>query len=113
MELVVDLDAVTVVLHTATDLARFSVGVSAPATARADNHDDCHRLGDVLRATNWGRLGEGGDAFISPDAIRFHAAGQVDDEWSADFQKTCDYAASKGWVDLSDGFIQGHIVWPG
>lgn len=111
MELVVDLETVTVVLAGPTDTTRFCVRVGGPSTASPEVAADVHRLGDVLVAAGVGRLGPTGDAFVRPDAVRFHAAGQVDDGWDERFDAMCRDAEEKGWVD-PDGGIQAHVEWP-
>lgn len=111
MELVVDLEKVTVVLAAPSDTERFCVRVAAPPTASAEVAADVHRLGDVLVAAGVGRLGPTGDAYVRPDAVRFHAAGQVDDGWDEQFESMCRDADEKGWVD-ADGGIQAHVQWP-
>ncbi|MHB1584593.1 MAG: hypothetical protein ACYCU7_11185 [Acidimicrobiales bacterium] len=111
MELVVDLEKVTVVLAGPADTERFSVRVAAPPTASPEVAADVHRLGDVLVAAGVGRLGPSGDAYVRPDAVRFHAAGQVDDGWDDQFESMCRYAEEKGWVD-ADGAVQAHVEWP-
>lgn len=112
MEVVVDLDAVTVVMRDLAELTKFSLLVCAPASAGAGDPLSMRRLGDVLAATNTGRLRDDGEAFISPEAVRFHAAGSVSEEWEIGFEKMRAYASTKGWIDSSDGFIQAHVEWP-
>lgn len=112
MELVVDLERVTVTLADPGDTRHFAVRVGAPATASPGVEADLHRLGDVLVAAGVGRLGETGDAFVRPDAVRFHAAGQVDEGWDEQFEAMCRFAADRGWVDEVDGGIRAHVEWP-
>jgi hypothetical protein len=112
VEFVVDLEKVTVLLHTPSDTERFAVRVVSPLTASQQSPADVHRLGDVLVASHVGRLDDGGDAFVDPRAVEFHAAGQVGGEWDQAFAAMCRYAGDKGWVDESDGFLQAHIIWP-
>ena len=111
MEVVVDLEAITVVLADPEALDRFSVRVT-PASASGASPADVHRLGDVLEAAGVGRPDESGDVFIRPDAVRFHAAGQVGAGWEEGFAGMCRYAESKGWVDPGDGWIRAHVEWP-
>ena len=111
MELLVDLAAVTVVLGEPEDTGNFNVRVVGPPGSSPGSDADRHRLGDVLAAANVGRLDAGGDAFVTPDAVRFHAAGQVDADWTERFDAMCAYATAKGWVD-ADGAIQAHVEWP-
>ena len=86
MELVVDLQQVTVVLRDPDDVSSVVVRVDAPPAASVATLDARHRLADVLAATNVGRLDASGVAYVRIDAIAFHASGQVDDEWTARFE---------------------------
>jgi hypothetical protein len=106
MELVVDLDRVTVVLGAPEDLEHVAVRVGAPADASASSAAAVHRLGDVLVAANVGRLAADGTALIRPDAVRFHAAGQVDASWEARFAVACASAAAR------DGTLRADVIWP-
>jgi hypothetical protein len=72
---------------------------------------DVHRLGDVLAAAHAGRLANEGTAFLDPAALRFHAAGQVDDGWEVGFSRMLELAAEHGWV-AEDGYLQAHVTWP-
>jgi len=112
MEVVVDLQGLTVTLAGAEDTERFAVRVAGPPGASGRHGPDVHRLVDVLAAAGAGRLNPGGDAFIRPDAVRFHAAGQVGEGWEERFTAMVDFAASKGWT-AEDGWIQAHVEWPG
>jgi hypothetical protein len=49
-----------------------------------------HRLADVLAAANVGTLERDGTARLRADAVLFHAAGQVDDEWERRFAAACE-----------------------
>jgi hypothetical protein len=111
VELVVDLEKVTVILAGPDDTDRLSVVVVAPSSARPEQPADVHRLGDVLVATGVGRL-EGDVALVSPEAITFHAAGAVEEGWEERFARAREYAQAKGWVDPSDGYLQAHVEWP-
>lgn len=112
MEVVVDLERLTVTLAGAEETGRFAVRVAGPPDASGTSAADVHRLGDVLAAAGAGRLGPDGDAFIRPDAVRFHAAGQVGEGWEERFAAMADHTAAKGWT-ADDGWIQAHVVWPG
>lgn len=111
MELVVDLDRVTVVLVGAVDADRLAVRVGEPATASAGSDRDVHRLGDVLVAANVGRLVASGQALVRPDAVRFHAAGEVDAAWEGRFDALCRSQAAA--VD-GDGepWLTATVAWP-
>lgn len=109
MELVVDLQAVTVVLSRPEDLARLAVRVGSPATASPAEPADVHRLNDVLAAAHIGRL-DGADALVDPEALRFHAAGAVGPEWEDGFAAMLEGAGAHGWV--KEGLLQAHVTWP-
>lgn len=89
MRFVVDLDKVTVVLVDANDVTRASVAVAAPSHATASSEATFRRLADVLAATNVGTLEPDGTARLRADAVRFHAAGQVDEGWERRFAEAC------------------------
>jgi hypothetical protein len=89
VRLVVDLDKVTVVLADAEDVTQALVVVAAPSHASAASEVTVHRLADVLAATNVGTLQPDGTARLRADAVRFHAAGQVDDDWERRFADAC------------------------
>jgi hypothetical protein len=110
MEIVVDLQAVTVILAAADDTDHFALRVADPG-ASASSEADVHRLGDVLVASNTGRLEDADRAFVRPDAVRFFAEGQVDEGWASRFGAMCAFAGEKGWMDPT-GWIQAHVVWP-
>jgi hypothetical protein len=112
VEVVVDLGAVTVVVAHPEELATLSVRVAAPPTASPAVPEDVHRLSDVLEAAHTGRVGSDGSAFVDPAALRFHAAGQVDDGWEVGFSRMLELAAEHGWV-AEDGYLQAHVTWPG
>lgn len=109
MQLVLELDDVTVHLGAPDDTGRLSVVVSGPPGATAASHG--HRLGDVLVGLRLGRPGPDGDALLNPEALRFLAAGQVGEDWEERFGAMAAYAASQGWVG-DDGALQAHVVWP-
>jgi hypothetical protein len=108
MRFVVDLEKVVVVLAEAEDLTGVSVVVASPAHASASSEATVHRLADVLAATNVGRLEPDGTARLRAEAVRFHAAGQVADDWERRFAEACR-------VD-PDGVVvvaaRAAVVWP-
>lgn len=109
MEFVVDLTKVTAVLVDVDDVSTHRVRVAAPPDASPVSTETVHRLGDVLRATNVARLEDEDVAWIRPDAVRFHAAGQVPDDWDERFASVCRGAKSAaGEVEL-----RAAVVWPG
>ncbi len=110
--MVADLETLAVTLAEAEDTGHFALRVAGPPGASGGREVDVHRLADVLAAAGVGRLGPGGDAFIRPEAVRFHAAGQVGAGWEERFSAMVDYAASRGWT-ADDGWIQAHVEWPG
>jgi hypothetical protein len=111
VELVVDLDKVTVVLAGADDAEQLAVRVAVPADASPDSHATVHRLGDVLEATYVGRLADPTLAYVRPDAIVFHAAGQVGDDWELRFADRCTSLAGEGQTD-ADGWLPAPVAWP-
>jgi hypothetical protein len=111
VELVVDLDKVTVVLAGADDVSALTVRVAEPSDASPDSHATVHRLGDVLEATYVGSLEDVRAAFVRPDALVFHAAGQVDDGWELRFAARCHELAQAGRTD-ADGRLRAPVVWP-
>ncbi len=108
VEFVVDLDKVTAVLVDVDDLSAYRVRVAAPPDASPLATERVHRLDDVLRATNVARLEDEGEAWLRPDAVRFHAAGQVPDDWDERFDAVCRAAAT------ADGAValRAVVVWP-
>lgn len=112
MELVVDLERVTVVLANAADVNDLRVRVGAPVGASASAEADVHRLHDVLVAAYVGRLDAPREAVVRADAIRFHAAGQVDDGWEERFTGLCGARAAvlEGAEGLS---LRALVQWPG
>jgi hypothetical protein len=108
MRILVDLDRVTVVLADAGVLDTVSVVVVAPIDASDRSEAARHRLADVLVATNVGRLSADGAVVLRADALRFHAAGQVDDDWERRFADAC--------RDGGDGTVlaaPAPVTWPG
>jgi hypothetical protein len=112
VEIVADLQSLTVTLAGAEDTGKFAVRVAGPPDASGQRDADVHRLGDVLAAAGVGRLGPGDHAFIRPDAVRFNAAGQVGEGWEERFAAMVDDADSRGWT-ADDGWIRAHVEWPG
>lgn len=117
MELVVDLAKVTVVLARPEEVDRLTVRVGAPDGASPDSATDVHRLHDVLVATSVGRLDRMDDAsraMVRPDAVVFHAAGQVADDWEDRFGQLCQLAAARddgGAID-PEGWVPAPVIWP-
>lgn len=107
MELVVDLARVTVVLADADDVARLGVRVGEPPTASDASEEDVHRLHDVLVAANVGRLLDGRQALVRADAVRFHAAGQVGEDWEGAFEALC-----RRQLASTDGSAEPELVAP-
>lgn len=107
MRFVVDLDEVTVVLADAGDAGEASLVVAAPSHASGASEATVHRLGDVLVATNVGVLEQDGSARLRADAVLFHAAGQVDDDWERRFVAACDTGA-QGPVLAA----RATVIWP-
>ncbi len=106
MELVVDLEKVTVVLADPDDVGSLRVRVAAPPDASVASPDTVHRLHDVLEATHVGRL-HGGAALIRADALAFHAAGGVGHTWDRRF------AAGVGSAAADEaGMLRAPVVWP-
>jgi hypothetical protein len=121
MELIVDLAAGSVGLAEPADMQRFSVRVTGGGPGTGE------RLGRVLADVAVGRIGGSGDAFIDPGAVRRLAAGAggsrdagigdaatgaAGGAWEQGFSSMCAYAATRGWVDPADGWIQAHVEWP-
>ncbi len=112
MELVVDLERVTVVLANPADVTDLQVRVGAPDRASASAEADVHRLHDVLAAAYVGRLDAPRQAVVRADAIRFHAAGQVDDRWEERFSGLC--GARAAVVEGAEGLsLRAPVRWPG
>lgn len=111
MELIVDLNRVTVVLGRPEDLASTGVRVVAPTGASPTSEADVHRLGDVLVAAHVGRLVDERTAWVRRDAIVFHAEGQVDPGWQGRFEERCRQAAEAGEAQ-EDGSLLAQVAWP-
>lgn len=107
-----DLERVTVVLSAPEDVDRLTVRVASTRGTAPATPADVHRLADVLEAAHVGRLDGPDDAFVAPEAVRFHAAGQVDDGWDDRFLRLCERAGGAGGVDPPDGFVRAKVVWP-
>ena len=105
MRFVVDLERVVVVLRDADDLARATVVVASPRRASAARRATVHRLADVLAATNMGSLESEGAARLRAEAVRFHAAGDVDDEWERRFSRVCQ-------KEGEDIVVPAEVIWP-
>ena len=67
----------------------------------------------MLAETRTGRLAASGDAFIDPDAVRPLARGGAGEGWDGRFASMLAFAASRGWTNASDGWVQAHVVWDG
>ncbi|MDA8312050.1 MAG: hypothetical protein M0Z46_15870 [Actinomycetota bacterium] len=109
MRFAVDLDKVVVVLVEPQDVARASVVVTAPQHATRSSEATVQRLADVLAATNVGSLEPDGTVRLSAEAVRFHAAGQVDDDWDRRFADVC--GAGSGGAEVV--VAPAEVVWPG
>ena len=107
MRFVVDLEKVTVVLAEAGDVREVSVVVAAPSGASAASEATVHRLADVLVAANVGTLEQDGTARLRADAVLFHAAGQVDDDWERRFAEACEDRPSGPVVAAP-----ATVIWP-
>ncbi|MDA8316142.1 MAG: hypothetical protein M0010_13385 [Actinomycetota bacterium] len=105
MRFVVDLEKVVVVLRDADDAAQATVVVASPLRASAARQATVHRLADVLAATNMGRLESDGAARLRAEAVRFHAAGEVDDDWERRFSHVCQ-------KDGDDVVVPATVTWP-
>jgi len=109
VDVVVNLEDGIVVLREPKDTRSFALRIAGPADASSESHTE--HLARVLEATGVGRLGPDGDAFVVADAVRFMAAGQVDEGWDEQFESMVSYAGTKGWLD-DRGAIQAHVAWP-
>jgi hypothetical protein len=97
---------------------------SYPPVISLEEPDDTHRFqvtvrGGTDRALVFGALVdaaagrlEGGDAWITIDAIRRLAAPRVQPGWDDQLSTMLDYARTKGWLDESTHALQAHIEWP-
>lgn len=107
MRVVVDLEKVVVVIADVDDVSQASVVVVSPSNATAASSATVHRLADVLRATNVGTLEPDGTARLRAEALRFHAAGQVGEDWERRFATVC--------VADGDGAVvagSAPVIWP-
>lgn len=111
MEVIVDLDKVVVTFRGIDDVDHVSLRVAAPPTASGADAAAVHRLHDVLAATNVGELEESPPlrAWISPAALRFHAAGQVGPEWGTRLEERCARTEAHGGPSA----LEARVVWPG
>lgn len=57
-----------------------------------------------------GRL-EGDDAWVTVDALRRLAAGQVPASWDRDLDAMLDYARGRGWFDDATHAVRAHVEW--
>jgi len=105
MRVVVDLEKVVVVLRDADDVAQATVVVASPLSASAARAATVHRLADVLAATNVGRLDPDGSARLRAEAVRFHAAGEVDDDWERRLSCACQ-------KDGDGDVVPATVIWP-
>ncbi len=105
MRVVVDLEKVVVVLRDADDVASATVVVAAPPGASAARQATVHRLADVLSATNVGTLESDSLARLRADAVRFHAAGGVGEDWERRFAGTCQRYGD-------DDVVPAAVIWP-
>ena len=90
-------------LEEPTDTSRFHVAVTGG--------DDRALVFGALVDAAAGRL-DGGDAWITLDAVKRWAAGRVGPGWDDDLARMVDYARSKGWVDDTAHAIRAHVEWP-
>lgn len=107
MRFVVDLDKVTAVLGDAGDVKEASVVVASPSHASAASEATVHRLADVLVATNVGVLALAGAARLRADAVLFHAAGQVGDDWERRFADACEDRGEGSFLAAA-----ATVIWP-
>jgi hypothetical protein len=107
VRVLVDLVKVTVVLTDADDLTQATVVVAGPPHASAGSEATVHRLADVLAAANMGTLEPDGTVRLRADAVRFHAAGEVDDDWERRFAVACREDGDQVVVDAT-----ARVVWP-
>ncbi|HVC14196.1 MAG TPA: hypothetical protein VND62_04975 [Acidimicrobiales bacterium] len=116
MRVVVDLDKVVVVFAEIEDVDTVSVLVTAPPLASAASDATVHRLADVLAATNIGTLEPDGTVRLHADAVRFHAAGQVDEDWERRFVAACLGGAGGGAGGGASGgavvAAPAAVTWP-
>ncbi len=114
MEVVVDLATRSLSLADPEDTERFSLrvpGAPPPPAGDAASAAAAAALATVLEDNGAGRLSAVEDAFISPDAITWLAAGRVGPGLDERFTAMCAYATAKGWADPDDGAIRAHVVW--
>lgn len=111
MEVVVDLDSVVVTFAGIEEVDQIDLRVAAPATASGLDPAAVHRLGDVLAATDVGRLEPGPEmrVWINPVAVRFHAAGQVGPGWDERLGSRC---ATTGPAGGAPGWLEATVRWP-
>jgi hypothetical protein len=110
VELAVDLEKVTAVVVDPEDVETVKVRIAAPADASPCSEATVHRLADVLVAARVGELDPDSTttAWVRPDAVRFHAAGQVGEDWDERFEAVC----SAGQARTGRAALEAVVVWP-
>ena len=96
-------DQGAVALREAGDCKRFHVAARG-GTDRA-------RLGAALERSGVGSLADGEDVWISVDAVRRLADGQVEPAWTGEFAGMLAYARTKGWLNPGEDSIRAHCEW--
>ena len=92
-----------VALREAADCGRFHVA--------ARGGTDRDRLGAALERSGVGSLADGEDCWISVDAVRRLADGQVEPSWSGEFAGMLAYARTKSWLSPAEDSIRAHCEW--
>jgi hypothetical protein len=92
-----------VALRDAGDCGRFHVA--------ARGGTDRDRLGAALERSGVGSLADGEDVWISVDAVRRLADGQVEPAWAEQFAGMLAYARTKGWLNPGEDSIRAHCEW--
>jgi hypothetical protein len=90
-----------VTLEEPSDCTRLKVVVRGPR--------DADRLGTAVAGV--GRTDGTSAVWLRPDALRRLAAGRVDEQWEAAFEKMLTYARTRGWLDSTTGEIRAHCDW--
>lgn len=105
-----DLEKVTAVFVDVDDLQHLTLRVAVPAEASPDSETTVHRLADVLVAASVAELDPDSAtvAWVRPDAVRFHAAGQVEEDWDERFEAACASAEAR----TGRAALQAVVVWP-
>jgi len=52
------------------------------------------------------------DAWITVDAVRRMAKGEVGPDWDEQFAAMLDFARAEGWLDENGNAIRAHVEWP-